>query len=212
MPIQYLSYLLNENTPAYGGDPKQVRIEQVRSIDKGDTSNNSTFSFPAHIGTHIDFPYHFSAAGKRLQDYPADFWIFNKIGFLICSVDEIAINLDSLPADIDLLLVRTDFGLQRKESVYWQQQHVIRHELAGMLKRRFPQLRVFGFDMISLTSKLDRPEGKLAHQHFLLEHGILVLEDMKLSSLTQTPDKVIIAPLLIENADGAPCTVLAICN
>ena len=63
--------------------------------------------------------------------------------------------------------------------------------------------------MISLTSKLDRLEGKKAHFSFLIENDILVLEDMDLSNLKETPDRVIIAPLLIEGADGSPCTVIA---
>ena len=73
-----------------------------------------------------------------------------------------------------------------------------------------PYLRVFGFDMISLTSKLDRAEGKLAHIAFLIENVILVLEDMNLEILSITPSTVIISTLQLEGADGGPCNVIAI--
>jgi arylformamidase len=78
-----------------------------------------------------------------------------------------------------------------------------------MFYTKFPKLRLFGFDMISLTSKLDRPEGKEAHLNFLIENQILILEDMNLENLFTCPNKVIVAPLQIENSDGGPCTVFA---
>jgi arylformamidase len=78
-----------------------------------------------------------------------------------------------------------------------------------MLRKRFPHLRVFGFDLISLTGQLNKAGGKKAHLAFLTEQNILVLEDMNLSKLFESPKKVIIAPLQISNADGAPCTIIA---
>jgi arylformamidase len=205
----YLSYYLNENTPAYGGEEGSIQLERIRSISKGDTSNNMRFILPGHIGTHIDFPFHFSDIGKKLEHYPADFWLFDKIGLIICSVEDILKEVEKLPADIEMLILKTGFGEKRGQCAYWQSQPVIKHTLAQKLKSLFPKLRVFGFDMISLTSKLNRLEGKLAHQYFLLECDILILEDMDLSSLQTTPTKVIVLPLMIAEADGAPCAVIA---
>jgi len=204
----YLSYHLNEKTPAYGGEVGLVRLERIRSISNGDTSNNMHFNFPGHIGTHIDFPYHFSDNGKKCKDYPAGFWIFNKVGFINCPIERVAEEIITLPVDIEILILKTGYGLLRQEQEYWSDQPVIPASYAAMLRSRFHSLRVFGFDMISLTSKRERSEGKLAHELFLLEYEILVLEDMNLSELHESPQKLFIAPLLIENADGVPCTVI----
>ena len=73
----FLSYFIDEHTPSYGGIENAVKIERIKSIEKGDSSNNLELKFPAHIGTHIDFPFHFSNDGKKLEDYPPSFWIFN---------------------------------------------------------------------------------------------------------------------------------------
>lgn len=205
----YLSYFLSENTPAYGGQKGMFSLKKIRQISDGDTSNNSAFDLSSHIGTHIDFPLHFSNKGKSCENYEPSFWIFNKIGFINCSIDEIVNKIENLPNDIELLIFKTGFGKERYNKIYWECQPIIKSELAFILKKRFPFLRVFGFDMISLTSKLDRLEGKKAHFSFLIENDILVLEDMDLSNLKETPDRVIIAPLLIEGADGSPCTVIA---
>ena len=207
--ILCLSYLLNRDTPAYGGEKELVDIKQIRSIVNGDTSNNTAFTFPAHIGTHIDFPRHFSTEGKTSSDYPASFWVFQKVGFLQCGIDEVENQIQNLDSDIELLILKTGFGEKRIFREYWAEQPVIPARFAGLLRAKFAALRVFGFDMISMTSKLDRPEGKKAHISFLLDHHILVLEDMKLNELRKAPKQVIIAPLLMDGVDGVPCNIFA---
>lgn len=206
----FLSYYLSESTPIYGGEKGVISFERIRSIERGDNSNNLKLTFPAHVGTHIDFPFHFSLAGKKCEDYAASFWVFNKVGFLECGLGEVADRLAELSSDIELLILKTGFGISRTEDVYWAKQPVIHSSLAETFKRHFPHLRVFGFDMISLTSKLNREEGKSAHTNFLIKNDILVLEDMNLSNLKETPSTVIISPLQVQGADGVPCTVIAI--
>ena len=209
MSVIFLSYFLREDTPAYGGAEGTLMFEQIRSIDRGDTSNNLFLKFPNHIGTHIDFPRHFSNEGKSINDYPAEFWIFNRVGFIHSDMDSLELSCKGLPDDIELLIVKTGFGDQRNENIYWAGQPVVPASAAEMLRKRFPHLRVFGFDLISLTSQLNKAEGKKAHLAFLTEQNILVLEDMNLNNLFSTPERVIIAPLQISNADGVPCTVIA---
>ena len=63
--------------------------------------------------------------------------------------------------------------------------------------------------MISLTSLNDKEEGKRAHINFLINHDILILEDMNLDPINTIPDTIILSPLQIQNADGVPCTVIA---
>lgn len=209
MQTIYLSHFIDEQVPAYGGKEGLVTIRQSSSIMEGKKTNELRFSMPNHIGTHIDFPYHFFEEGRRCSDYPASFWVFSRVGYLSCTVEELPLKMKELPGDIELLLLQTGFGMQRHQDAYWAAQPVIPASYAGLLRERFPSLRVFGFDMISLTSKLDREEGARAHLAFLREENILVLEDMDLSALTSTPEQVVIAPLQLKEADGAPCTVIA---
>jgi arylformamidase len=206
----FLSYFLDEQTPAYGGHQGLIHFEKTRSVVKGDITNELRLVFPNHIGTHIDFPYHFHDAGKKCGDYPAHYWIFNKVGFLQCSVEEVPAMITRIPADIELLLLKTGFGEKRDQPEYWASQPVIPAAFAKLFRNRFPLLRVFGFDMISLTSKLDRAEGTKAHLAFLVENDILVLEDMDLGSLRAAPGMVIVSPLQVKAADGVPCTVIAL--
>lgn len=205
----FLSHFIDSNTPIYGGEKGKIIIETLRSIDKGDTSNNMYFKFPGHIGTHIDFPYHFSNTGKKSSDYLPSFWIFRKIGFLHCTIDEFEISLNNLHPDIEFLIFKSGFGIFRNTEKYLLEQPIIPSRFATLLRLKFPKLRIFGFDMISLTSKLDRSEGKLAHINFLINSNILVLEDMNLEKIDSAPNNVIVSPLQINAADGVPCNVIA---
>jgi kynurenine formamidase len=205
----YLSYFLEESTPIYGGQNGAFKIETTNSIYLGDTSNNLKFIFPNHIGTHIDFPHHFSNNGKKCSDYPASFWVFNKVEVLFCNIDEVENKIDGLRSDIELLILKTGFGEKRNEIEYWSAQPIIPAYFARLFKSKFPSLRVFGFDLISLTSKLDRIEGKKAHTQFLIDNNILILEDMNLEFLFTAPETIIISPLQVSEADGVPCTVIA---
>jgi kynurenine formamidase len=208
--IKFLSHSISEESPTYG-NKNAAQIEALSSISEGDTANSSKWTFQTnHIGTHIDFPKHFCNEGKSLSDYPADFWIFNRIGYLKSDLDSFEKNIQNLPIDLEILLWESGFGKFRGEEIYWSQQLVIPSHFADLIRKRFPYLRAFGFDMISLTSQLNKTEGKKAHTKFLCEHQIIVIEDMKLNLTNHMLKQLIISPWQIEDADGAPCTILGV--
>ena len=204
-----LSYELENSTPAYGGEKKAFQKVIRKSIELGDNTNNSYLKFNNHVGTHIDFPYHFSENGKKSSDYSSDFWVAKNVGFIECELDDIEKNIKCLNNNIEFLILKTGFYKFRNDERYWKDQPVIKASIADLLKNKFPNLRFFGFDMISLTSKRDRQEGKRAHINFLINNNILIIEDMNLENLKSTPSSVIISPLLVKDIDGAPCNLLA---
>ena len=206
----YLSHFIDFNTPCYGGKSDLIKIMSLSSIKNGDTSNSVQISISSHVGTHIDFPRHFDDNGKTLSDYDSSYWIFNKVGFIESGVEDFPNMLDEIKADIEILILKTNFGKFRGNEEYWTSQPVIPSSYASILRRKFSNLKVFGFDLISLTSKLDREEGRKSHISFLIENDILVIEDMNLINLKICPDKIIVAPLLISNLDGSPCTIIAL--
>lgn len=210
MTAIFLSHFIDNNTPIYGGTSDLQFIKTNSSINEGSTSNTLLLTLPNHIGTHIDFPYHFNNSGKKLSDYGANFWVFNKIGFLECSICEVPVKILDLSVDIEILVIKTGFGAYRGQDNYWKNQPIFPSSYAQLFKERFPKLRVLGFDLISMTSKLDREEGKRAHLEFLIENDILILEDMNLENISKLEGYIIISPLQISNADGAPCSVLNI--
>ena len=209
MKIQSLSYFIKNESPVYGGYSEKINIGNSKRISDGDTTNEMTLFFHNHVSTHIDFPKHFSENGKTINDYQPSFWVFKNVGFLNCNLHDIEKNLDSLDLNIEILILKTGFGDKRGEEDYWKNQPVIPSKLASVLKNKFKKLRAFGFDLISLTSKLDREEGKKAHLEFLISNDIFIIEDMSLSKLKTAPKMIIVSPLMINKADGVPCNILS---
>ena len=210
----YLSYFLDENTPMYGGE-KGIKMVADRSISKGDSANTKRVSFHNHSGTHIDFPNHFFDQGKVAQDYDASFWIFNNVHLKLQSVfpDELIKlsekDLASIPIDTEMLIFKTGFSEFRNEETYWMNNAGISAEVADKLRKHCPEIRAIGMDFISLTSFQNRKVGRVSHREFLGKKPILLIEDMDLQNLMESPEQVIGLPLLLKNADGSPITLIA---
>ncbi|CAN2040219.1 arylformamidase [Candidatus Magnetomoraceae bacterium gMMP-15] len=214
----FLSYFLDDKTPAYGNG-ESFKSEIVQSINQGDSCNTVQWTFLNHIGTHVDCPYHFSRNGKKLSDYHADFWIFQKIHLLDLSpispgkiIDLMPISINSISPEVELLLIKTGFSSKRHESIYWCKNPGFSPGLADELRINFKQLRAIGFDSISISSWTNRVLGRKAHKAFLdHDRPILLIEDMDFSSIEKNTslEQVIVSPFQVKNADAAPCTVMA---
>ena len=218
MTLVYLSYPLDERTPTYGGG-ESLAVERVRSIERGDTANAARWSLSNHLGTHIDFPRHFVKDGRSFSDYPPSFFEFEKIGVVRLSetAPGAALGAEALgevdgPPDAQIILAVTGFSALRGSPVYWENGPVFLPEIADFIRGRFPDVRIFGFDTISLSSWTDRETGRRAHRAFLGEEPpILILEDMDLSPLGPGTCvlHVTVSPLRVAGADAAPVTVTA---
>jgi arylformamidase len=210
----FLSYFMDDNTPLYGGD-YGVKMQNLRSIENGDSANTKLLEFCNHSGTHIDFPNHFSIQGKVVEDYDANFWIFNSPFFIEYEVfDNQIINLTNeqmheIPHNVDFLIFKTGFSKFRNEERYWKSNPGIAPELAEKLKLRCPNLRVLGMDIISLTSFGNRPLGRISHNKFLIDNDILIVEDMYLDNLISQPKKIYCLPFLRKGLDGSPVSIIA---
>lgn len=214
MRFTYLSYNINEKTPLYGGE-KLVSIEQRSEISKGDSSNTKHIRLPNHTGTHIDFPNHFSNSGKTINDYPASFWQFDKIHVVSYKADSEEIidktafeNID-LPAETEFLIISTGFGKYRTEEKYWFRNPGLSPELAEYIRNKCPNIKIVGFDFISVSSFQNRMLGREAHRKFLIEQDILLVEDMKLDIIVDNINRIIALPWQLDFVDGAPITIVA---
>lgn len=214
-----LSHVLGQATPSYGNRDKVI-IRANSSIKAGETANSSCLVLSNnHIGTHIDVPRHFSIDGKRTIDYPIGDYVFNSCQLIdIPCQDACLIGVDELAKfeirhDVDLLLIRTGFENLRSQDAYWNNNPGLHPDLADYLRNNFPCLRCIGFDFISVTSWQHRAEGRLAHKALLApDNGcreIWAIEDMSLKNATEQIKKVIVAPLLVEDGNGASVTVIA---
>jgi kynurenine formamidase len=220
----FLSYTLSNSTPAYG-NKGLLEINEISSIMNGDSCNKSELHIESHIGTHIDAPYHFDQQGMSLEKYQADFWVCNNpflIHYPAKPEEIIQINFEkelaSMPDDTDILLIKTNFSRYRNISPtkYIFNGPGITPDL-GYYLRENSNIKMIGFDFISLSSYANRQLGRQAHKAFLARldidndslDPILIIEDMNLSLLQTTPLKIIISPIRFDFSDGSPATVIA---
>lgn len=214
-----LSHNLNNKTPTYG-DGEGLVLEKTRDMCLGHSSNNSKISMPLHLGTHIDFPKHFCIEGKTSSDYAIADFIYHKIGYaeLKNMTDLIIRNVNfefkNIEENCEFLIIKTGFENKRNTKEFWENGYGFSPETAKFLKNKFPNLKSIGFDLISLNSYQHREMGREAHKEYLIENDILIIEDMKLSNINKDTmlKKVIVVPLMIENVDGLPVTILAKCQ
>jgi len=219
MYFEYLSHIINNNTPTYGNE-YTIEIDMPYSIKNGSIANESRVSTTTHIGTHIDLPYHFYDDGDTVEKYDASFWIFDTP--LMISIEpksdiiyqEVIDNLNNhkTSAYIDLIIVKTGIEKYRGKKEFWSSNPGFAPKLYTYLKKTFPKLRAFGFDSISLSSFKHPKTGVKAHKAFLNPKApLIVIEDMHLSHIKSTDSikNITVAPLRIENCDGVPCTIIA---
>ena len=218
----FLSHTLDKNTPTYGNRSK-FEISKKSDMSKGDVANDSYISTTVHIGTHIDMPLHFYDNGQTIKDFDADFWVFKNSLVLEVKSEELIIK-DELIAKLEtiednsyeILIVKTGICNIRSQDRFWEQNYGFHPDIYDYLIVKFPNIRVVGFDSISVSSIQDRVLGREAHRRFLNpQNPILLLEDMDLRSISESTDfdEIIISPLRIAACDGLPCTVFGkICD
>ena len=212
--MRYLSYILNSETPTYG-NRNRFEIEKKSDISKGDIANDSSISTTVHIGTHIDMPLHFYENGQTISDFPIEFWNFDNPIFMeiqpksFLIYDEVIEKLEKIEnINQNILIIKTGICYFRGEKKFWNENYGFSEKLYDYLIDKFPQIRVIGFDSISISSFQNRIEGRKAHKRFLNpKKPILILEDMDLRDIANLI-KIQIIPLRVENCDGLPCTVI----
>ena len=215
----YLSYILDQNTPTYGNRNKFV-CEKKSDISKGDIANDSSINSTVHIGTHIDMPYHFFEDGQTIEDFDINYFRFKNILFIDMIPENIIIEDDLIEIlesksdkqSYDMLIVKTGICNSRDKKSFWETNYGFDPSTAKYLRGKFPNIRVIGFDSISVSSFSDRMLGREAHKAFLNpKEPILLLEDMDLTQLNKDANilQLDIAPLRIAKCDGLPCTIIA---
>lgn len=214
MPPILLSHALSQTTPAYGGG-EGVHIEELSTIRGGATANSCKLTLPNHIGTHVDAPSHFFDGAPTLTDAPPAAWWFDRPVLIDVRLDRGGLVgaewVDQVPDDAEIVLFRTGHEAVRNESEFWEGGFGLSAELGLRLREERPAVRGVGMDLISVTCRLAREEGRRAHRAFLDPDGvgdpILIVEDMHLSGCPPDLGSVLVSPLFLEALDGAPATV-----
>ncbi|MCF6173877.1 MAG: cyclase, partial [Campylobacteraceae bacterium] len=104
---------------------------------------------------------------------------------------------------------------KRDKEIFWKENFGFHPDVAEFLRENFPNIKVVGFDSVSVSSFENRMLGREAHKAFLNPQSpILLLEDMDLREVDKNTKftEIVIAPMRIAKCDGLPCTVFGTLN
>ncbi|MCS7129544.1 MAG: cyclase family protein [Candidatus Caldarchaeum sp.] len=211
-----LSHKLSITTPSYDDGPK-LEFWPFKQISRGDRSNSFLLKLYNHLGTHVDAPNHFDPNGRKIASYTAEELVFSKPVLIDLSKKEgeLITRQELEPyvktlSSADILLLRTGFQVYRESrpEVFMKRGPCLSAGAAEFL-RGFRGLKALGVDMISISSPVNREQGREAHRILLTERSFLIVEDMDLQGKPSEYRRLILSPLMVEELDSAPCTVFA---
>jgi arylformamidase len=185
------------------GDPS-VSIQRISSIASGDNANVSQMSMSCHSGTHVDAPDHFLNNGKTVESLSLDLLIGRAYVLHLPDVETITAHV-LMHADIPPRTRRLLFKTRNSE--YWSNdtQHEFHTDFVGLSVDAAELLvdrnvKLVGIDYLSIAPyKL----GSQVHT-ILLNAGVVVIEGLDLSQVSQGRYTLHCLPLKLGGADGAP--------
>lgn len=180
----------------YPGDPAPEK-KTLCSMEKGDLYNLTSFSMCAHNGTHIDAPFHFLKDGKTvdavgLEAFVGPAYVAEHRG--VVSGDDAARILEKAkaqsPKAAKRILIKGDAEVSAEAAQVFAS--------SGIL-------------LLGNESQTVGPEdAPMAVHLILLTAGIILLEGIRLSEVSEGVYFLNAAPLNLSGADGSPCRAILI--
>ena len=180
----------------YPGDPTpQKRV--LSSMEKGDLYNLTAFSMCAHNGTHIDAPFHFIKNGKTVDSIGLDTFI----GMAYVAEHNGIVSAD----DATEMLEKA-----KKQNSDAAKRILIKGEAEASAEAA----KVFAESNILLLgneSQTVGPENAPMEVHLiLLGAGVVLLEGIRLSEVSEGVYFLNAVPLNLSGSDGSPCRAVLI--
>ncbi|UCH60515.1 MAG: cyclase family protein [Anaerolineales bacterium] len=209
MRIYDISLTISPTLPVWPGDPRVV-LQRERKIEEGERSNVSRLEMSVHMGTHVDAPYHFLGGDAptveqlSLKDLTGRVYLLHlpDIDLITAQILEKA----EIPPRTRRILFKT------RNSDYWANQVVdfqtdfvgLSADAAQYLVER--SIKLVGVDYLSVAP-YDAVEPT---HHILLKAGVIIVEGLDLSGVSQGRYTMHCLPLKLAGSDGAPARAVLV--
>ena len=197
-----LTHTIKNAMLVFSGDPIP-KINQIAFTDN-DGYNGFRILTGMHAGTHIDAPFHMLSSGKRLSEYPVEYF-FGK-GILIDARGNKQIDQELLKGIKlnrgDIVIVLTGFFKKFGQQEYYDAYPEITKSFAE-------QIIKYGIKMIGMDTPGPDREPYVVHK-LLLNKDILIIENLtNLEKLSENLQFNIIALPIKLDTEAAPARVVA---
>ncbi len=207
MRIYDVTVGISPQLPVWPGDPP-VQLERMQAIASGANANVSRLACGVHTGTHVDAPLHFIDGASGVDSLPLKLltgraYVVNLPSAKV--IDEATLEAAGLPPRTRRVLFRTrNSELWTKEKSFQTNFVAVDASGARWLVKKGVQL--VGVDYLSVA-----PYGQSKETHrVLLEAGVVVIEGLDLSRVTQGRYSLYCLPLKLMGSDGAPARVILV--
>jgi arylformamidase len=203
-----ITLTISPDLPTWPGDPG-VKLERVEKIEDGSNANVSRVDMGVHTGTHVDAPFHFLQDGTTVDKLNLSLLTGRAYVLHLPDVEVITaavLEEAQIPPRTRRVLFKTrNSDLWVNGEPGFQTDFVgVSEDGAEYLVRR--GVKLVGVDYLSVAPfKNSRP----THEK-LLEAGVVIVEGLNLSEVSQGRYTIYCLPLKLANSDGAPARVILI--
>jgi len=191
-------------------DDQPVELYKTAAIADGNEANVSRIHMGVHTGTHVDAPYHFLDGGKTVDEL--DIGMLTGRAYVL-HVDDHVDLITKEVVENSVIPPRTKRVLfKTRNSKLWNDGHTdfetryvaIDPEAAELLIQR--GVKLVGVDYLSVAAFTDTIP---THEVFL-RAGVIIVEGLNLSKVSQGRYTMYCLPLKIGGVDGAPARAILV--
>jgi arylformamidase len=179
-------------------------------MESGAPANVSRIHMSVHTGTHIDAPYHFLADGGSVEDIPIK--LLTGRAYVLHIPDDVdlitkdLVENSTIPPRTKRVLFKT------RNSKIWESNRktfdknfvALAPDAGAYLIKR--GVKLIGIDYLSIA-----PFGEPVPTHeVLLKSGVVIVEGLNLSEVSQGRYTLYCLPLKLAGADGAPARAILV--
>ncbi len=205
-----ISLTISPELPVWPGDPKVV-LKRVSKISDGANSNVSRLELSVHTGTHLDAPNHFLDQNQTTVDQLSLKTLTGR-AYVLHLPDEVDLITRTILENAEIpprtrrLLLRTRNSHEWAGQARQFNQDFVGIDASGAEYLTERGVRLVGIDYLSVA-----PFGDSRPTHeILLSAGIVVVEGLDLSQISQGRYTLYCLPLKLLGADGSPARAILV--
>jgi len=205
-----ISLTISPDMPVWPGDPR-VSIQRIAKISDGANANISRIEMSVHTGTHLDAPNHFLDQDKTTVEQ-LDLRILLGRAYVLHLPDEVDLVTRNVLENADIPPRTRRLLLRTRNSHLWAGQNnefdptFVGIDASGAEYLTEHGIRLIGVDYLSVAPF---HEGRPPHE-ILLGDGIVIVEGLDLSQVSQGRYMLYCLPLKLLGAEGAPARAILI--
>jgi arylformamidase len=192
-------------------DDPPVSLERVSKIEDGDVANVTRMELSVHTGTHVDAPFHFLRKGTTVETLDLSVLVGRayvlEVGDNVTDIGVEHLQNSSIPPRTKRVLFKTrnsSHWTKRSHKNFDKKYVAVSPEGAQYLVER--GVKLVGVDYLSVA-----PFNDVTPTHeILLEAGVVIVEGLNLSEVSQGRYNFYCLPLKIAGADGAPARAILV--